>query len=92
MSRDRPEADAPAGHPYALEIGAERDGWYELVALVRSLTPDEWQSRTADYESHSYIDRNRMQAMVLDLVADVPDVSAAPLFTDDYAPIETMPF
>jgi hypothetical protein len=32
---------APAGHPYAPEIGAERAGWYELVALVRSLTPEE---------------------------------------------------
>ena len=28
-------------HPYAAEIEAERDGWYELVDLVRSLTPEE---------------------------------------------------
>ena len=31
----------PPGHPYAAEIDAERRGWYELVDLVRSLTPDE---------------------------------------------------
>jgi len=31
-----------AGHPYATEISAERDGWAELLGLVRSLTPDEW--------------------------------------------------
>ena len=38
------EADEPApppGHPYAAELETERRGWYELVDLVRSLTPDE---------------------------------------------------
>jgi hypothetical protein len=28
-------------HPYATEIEAERVGWYELLDLVRSLTPEE---------------------------------------------------
>jgi hypothetical protein len=32
---------APGGHPYRAEIEAERGGWYELVRLVRSLTPEE---------------------------------------------------
>jgi hypothetical protein len=36
-----PNSVAPAGHPYADEIEAERRGWYELVDLVRSLTPEE---------------------------------------------------
>ena len=31
----------PAGHPYASEVEAERRGWYEVLALVRSLTPRE---------------------------------------------------
>jgi hypothetical protein len=31
----------PPDHPYAAEIEAERAGWYELVDLVRSLTPEE---------------------------------------------------
>ena len=31
----------PAGHPYARDIEAERAGWYEVVRLVRELTPDE---------------------------------------------------
>jgi hypothetical protein len=31
----------PTAHPYAPEIDAERVGWYELVELVRRLTPDE---------------------------------------------------
>ena len=32
---------APADHPYRVHIEAERQGWYELVRLVRSLTPEE---------------------------------------------------
>jgi hypothetical protein len=28
-------------HPYRTEIEAERQGWYEIASLVRSLTPDE---------------------------------------------------
>lgn len=31
----------PHRHPYALELEAERQGWYEIDGLVRSLTPDE---------------------------------------------------
>jgi hypothetical protein len=34
-------AVAPPDHPYAAEIEAERVGWYDLVALIRSLTPAE---------------------------------------------------
>jgi hypothetical protein len=33
--------DTPAGHPYAEALEAERVGWYELAALVRTLTPEE---------------------------------------------------
>jgi hypothetical protein len=29
------------GHPFDTEIAAERVGWYEVLALVRSLEPDE---------------------------------------------------
>ena len=34
-------ADRRPDHPYALELEAERRGWYELTSLVRSLTPEE---------------------------------------------------
>jgi len=35
-------ARAPSDdHPYRAEIEAERQGWYELASLVRSLTPEE---------------------------------------------------
>lgn len=40
-----PTLDTPSGppvdHPYAADIEAERQGWYEIVDLVRSLTPEE---------------------------------------------------
>jgi hypothetical protein len=36
-----PDPAPPAGHPYRDEIEAERRGWYELVELVRPLTPAE---------------------------------------------------
>jgi hypothetical protein len=35
------DTTTPTGHPYTPEIDAERDGWYRLADLVRSLTPDE---------------------------------------------------
>ena len=41
MSADPATLGAPADHPYAVEIKAERRGWYEVVDLVRSLTPEE---------------------------------------------------
>jgi hypothetical protein len=34
-------ATTRADHPYAVEIEAERRGWYELAGLVRMLTPEE---------------------------------------------------
>jgi Mycothiol maleylpyruvate isomerase N-terminal domain len=36
-----PTSDPRVEHPYAVDLEAERLGWYELVDLVRSLTPEE---------------------------------------------------
>ena len=36
-----PAPPIPAGHPYAEEVEAERQGWYAFAELVRRLTPDE---------------------------------------------------
>jgi len=33
--------DDPHGHPYVAELEAERQGWYEVIALVGRLTPPE---------------------------------------------------
>lgn len=40
---DEPRSDpsVPAGRPYRDDIAAERAGWYELLGLVASLTPEE---------------------------------------------------
>ncbi len=35
------ERRVPGDHPYRAELEAEKAGWYEIVDLVRSLTPDE---------------------------------------------------
>jgi hypothetical protein len=40
MPRPRVPPEPPA-HPYAREVEAERAGWYEVAALVRSLTAEE---------------------------------------------------
>jgi hypothetical protein len=37
----RAEPDVPFGHPFDAEIEAERSGWYEVLALIRSLNPEE---------------------------------------------------
>ena len=58
----------------------------------RALTAEEWHDLAVRYRSSSYIDQPRMSEMLQDLVVDPPDVSTAPVFTDDYAPIETMRF
>jgi hypothetical protein len=41
MSADPPQPRPSVAHPYDAEIEAERRGWYEIVDLVRLLTPDE---------------------------------------------------
>ena len=42
MSEVRQSEIAPVvGHPYAAEMLAERDGWREVVSLMRQLTPQE---------------------------------------------------
>ncbi len=51
-----------------------------------------WMAGAKKHQSDSYITSRHMQQMVDDLVVNLPDVSRAPVFTDDYAPIETMPF
>jgi hypothetical protein len=41
MSETIPTTQTRSGHPYAADIAAEQHGWYELLDLVRSLTPRE---------------------------------------------------
>jgi hypothetical protein len=41
MKADPPTPAERIDHPYLAEIESERQGWYEIVDLVRSLTPEE---------------------------------------------------
>lgn len=41
MSDEGASAITPTHRPYAAELDAEREGWYEVERLVRSLTPTE---------------------------------------------------
>ncbi len=65
-----------------------------LVAVNRDdgLTPDDWAKAAAAYESTSYVDRQQVEMMVMDLVQTLPEMESAAVFTDDFAPIETMAF
>ena len=42
MKADPPVPVERIDHPYLAEIESERRGWYEIVDLVRSLTPEEY--------------------------------------------------
>jgi spermidine synthase len=65
-----------------------------LVAVNRDsrFTSEEWQGMAADYSSASYVGPADIRQFLSDLVVTLPDMKGATMFTDDYAPIETMPF
>ncbi len=65
-----------------------------LLATRRQarIPPEQWAVRAKGQRSNSYVTNDRLQEMVGDLLAHVPAVVGAPVFSDDYAPIETMPF
>jgi spermidine synthase len=64
-----------------------------LLAIngAKPLTREEWLARLESFESDSYVDRTMIESMI-DALAAPPVTADAPLFTDDYAPIETMSF
>jgi hypothetical protein len=56
------------------------------------LSAAEWAARADRYQSSSYVTTTDAQAMVTDLMDGAAIDPAAPVFTDDYAPIEMMAF
>ncbi|HEV3342920.1 MAG TPA: fused MFS/spermidine synthase [Pirellulales bacterium] len=58
----------------------------------RRLARDEWLRRATAFETASYVDARVMTRLVGDLMDEAEVATAAPLLTDDYAPIETMSF
>lgn len=65
---------------------------FVATTSTEKLSLDQWRAKASEYRSKSYVDSRILLRAVEDLVTHPPDVSSAPLFTDDYAPIETMPF
>ena len=76
------------------QIGRDQSTNIILVGINRDqpISADDWTAAAANYNSASYIGRAEIERMLDDLVVTLPDVSEAPIFTDDYAPIETMAF
>lgn len=86
-------------HTYAFaheiaERGRDHSTNILLVATTRDerLSLADWRERAAAYQSKSYVTQPLLKQLVENLVEDLPDMSAAPLLTDDFAPIETMSF
>jgi spermidine synthase len=79
---------------YALRDAPEQSTNILLLATrsEERWTLDDWRMFAAAHESASYVGHERLLRLVEDLVEILPDVSRAPLFTDDFAPIETMSF
>ena len=65
-----------------------------LVAVnsEQPLSAEEWRVKALEYQSASYDDSYQVRQMVNDLLTTAPAKDEAILFTDDYAPIETMSF
>jgi spermidine synthase len=66
-----------------------------ILAAVNTderMTPEQWGALAESYSSASYVGRPEVSRFVDDLIVTLPDMKGATMFTDDYAPIETMPF
>ena len=59
---------------------------------AKRLAAEEWLHCAAAYDSDVYLDASQITRLAGDLVAELPLPSWSALLTDDYAPIETMPF
>jgi spermidine synthase len=86
-------------HTYVFAKDFRTLGTHKTINIILVATkspqpigPEQWKARAERHESNSYVTRGDMQRMVADLLVRIPDTSRAPVFTDDFAPIETMPF
>jgi hypothetical protein len=93
------EAVFPASYVFAKDhraAGLENSTNVILVAVKDAsnarLAAAEWSARAEAHRSSSYIQRSHLRRCISDLLTDLPDLSSAIPFTDDYAPIETMSF
>jgi spermidine synthase len=91
------DAAFPSLHAFAigLQYGLREQSTNIILVAANGhdlITANDWRSRAEQYDSASYIDRQSVERMAADLLTALPDMESAPVFTDDYAPIETMSF
>ncbi len=91
------EAAFPGVDAFALhsQQGLRDESTNIILVAVNSdtpMTPEDWTKAADAYESASYVDQTQMQSMIKDLLKTPPDMEGAAVFTDDFAPIETMSF
>jgi spermidine synthase len=82
---------------FPLDLRERRPGRSGNIILLATnggerLSPDQWFRRASLFETDAYVTQPQMEYMATDVMAAPPDMSQAILFTDDYAPIETMPY
>jgi spermidine synthase len=87
----------PQIHAFAIgkQQGLTDQSTNVMLVAVNSdqpMTADDWLSKAAAYESASYVGNAELRRMIGDLLTTIPAMKQATLFTDDYAPIETMSF
>jgi spermidine synthase len=87
----------PQVHAFAIgkQMGLTDQSTNVMLVAVNSDRPmsaDDWLAAAAGYESASYVGNAEIRRMIGDLLQTMPEMKQATLFTDDYAPIETMSF
>lgn len=87
----------PQVHAFAIgkQQGLTDQSTNVILVAVNSdqpLNAEEWLAKAAAYESASYVGNVEVRRMIGDLLTTIPERKQATLFTDDYAPIETMSF
>ena len=87
----------PQVHAFALgkQMGLTDQSTNVMLVAVNSdqpMTADDWLAKAAEYESASYVGNAEVRRMIGDLLPVSSPKKQAILFTDDYAPIETMSF
>jgi spermidine synthase len=97
MYKTLAEAFPENAHAFALGLGrAGRDASTNVMLVGinndQTATRADWVRWAEAYVSKSYIDRPMVERMLDDLIVTLPNFEEAPVFTDDFAPIETMPF
>ena len=84
---------------YAFAINHKQRGYTASANIILLATQEDkplsfnnWLDRAKRHQSPSHVGPNYLQRAVHDLLVQLPSMTDAPIFTDDYAPIETMAF